>query len=548
MTSPRVFLLGLDGATWRVLDKLMAEGVMPNMAALAAAGAKGVLRSTIPYSTPVAWSSVLTGVRPFKHGIFGCHSMENRDGVILTRLTDRSEIKAPMVFDIYNQIGKRVISVNMPMTYPPQVTDGTVITGMMTPSKESRFYYPEGLIDELRARGIDYKIDIGFGREQAEDFDEKITAYLADGATAFLKDLRHVSGEREKTVLHLLETREWDLFMVTLVSMDRIQHYLWDLFEDDSACPELRKNIYDHYTYLDSAVGRFYEKVKDEAMLVMCSDHGFGNYTGNFYLDVWLEKKGYAARTGKSVTAAGIAKRVAKGLGISKVIRRSLERSHTTLAKKLVFAATSDIDWSRTRAYVYSTDSIRINLKGRDQYGIVEPGEEFNRLREEIREALMAIRLDDGTRLIEKVYFAEDLYGTAEVEDAPDIIYEFTDENHYATYWRGAETTRVFGPPYPWKQGDHRRDGIVLIAGDGVLPKSDITADIEDILPTVMFIQNLPPSQDFDGRVIREAFTGDFISERQDHERRSFERGKVEKPDGDKDDEVIDRLKGLGYI
>jgi predicted AlkP superfamily phosphohydrolase/phosphomutase len=548
MTPPKVFLLGLDGATWRVLDKLIAEGVMPNMAALVKQGAKGVLRSTIPYSTPVAWSSVLTGVRPFKHGIFGCHSMENRDGVILIRLTDRSQIKAPMVFDIYNQIGKRVISVNMPMTYPPQATDGTVITGMMTPSKESRFYYPEGLLDELRNSGIDYKIDIGFGREQAEDFDKKITAYLSNGATEFLEDLSHVSREREKAVLHLLETREWDLFMVTMVSMDRIQHYLWNLFVDDSADPDLRKNIYDHYAYLDSAAGRFYEKVKDEAVLVVCSDHGFGDYKGNFYLDVWLEKKGYSARKGESITAAGIAKKVAKALGINRVLRRSLERSQAALAKKLVFAATSNIDWSRTRAYVYSTDSIRINLKGRDQYGIVKPGEEFSRLREEIRDQLLGIRLDDGSRLIEKVYFAEDLYGTAEVEDAPDIIYEFTEENHYATYYRGAETKRVFGPPYPWKQGDHRRDGVVLIAGQGVEPKDNITADIEDILPTVMFIQNLPPSEDFDGRVISEAFTRDFVSERKDHARRSFERGKVERPDGDKDDEVIDRLKGLGYI
>jgi predicted AlkP superfamily phosphohydrolase/phosphomutase len=548
MTPPKVFLLGLDGATWRVLDKLMAQGVMPNLAALSAGGAKGVLRSTIPYSTPVAWSSVLTGVRPFKHGIFGCHSMENKDGVILIRLTDRSQIKAPTVFDIYNQIGKHVISVNMPMTYPPQAKDGTVITGMMTPSKESRFYFPEDLMDELREQDIDYTIDIGFGREQAADFDQKITAYLADGAVAFLEDLRHVSEEREKTVLHLLATRQWDLFMVTLVSMDRIQHYLWNLFEDDDAYPELRRSIYAHYAYLDSVIGRFYEKVKDEAVLVVCSDHGFGNYTGNFYLDVWLEKKGYSAKKRKSLSPAALAKKVAKGLGISKVLRRSLERSGKALAKKLIFAATSDIDWSRTRAYVYSTDSIRINLEGRDQYGIVKPGEEFNRLREEIRDALLAIRLEDGSRLIEKVYFAEDLYGAAEVEDAPDIIYEFTEENHYATYYRGAETSRVFGPPYPWKQGDHRRDGIVLLAGEGVAGGKNLTADIEDILPTVMFIQNLPPSEDFDGRVISEAFTERFISERQDQPRRSFDRSRVEKPDGDKDDEVIDRLKGLGYI
>jgi predicted AlkP superfamily phosphohydrolase/phosphomutase len=548
MTPPKVFLLGLDGATWRVLDKLIAEGVMPNLAALSAGGTRGVLRSTIPYSTPVAWSSVLTGVRPFKHGIFGCHSMENRDGVILIRLTDRSQIKAPLVFDIYNQIDKRVISVNMPMTYPPHPKDGTVITGMMTPSKESRFYFPEDLMSELREHNIDYKIDIGFGREQAADFVQKITAYLGNGAVAFLDDLKHVSEEREKAVFHLLDSREWDLFMVTMVSMDRIQHYFWDLFEDEHAHPEIRKSIYDHYRYLDAVLGRVYSRIKDEALLVVCSDHGFGKYSGNFHLDVWLEKMGYLARKGNRPMAVRLAKKIAKGLRINKILARSLERSKKTLAKKLMFAGTSDIDWSRTKAYVYSTDSIRINLKGRDQYGIVEPGEEFENLREEIKQELLGITVADGTRLIEKVHFADDLYGSSGAKDAPDIIYEFTEKNHYATYYGPQGGSQIFGEPYPWKQGDHRIDGMYLIAGKGVVAGKKVTADIEDILPTMMFIQNLPPSEDFDGRVISEAFTKDFISDRKDHERRSFERSEVEKPDSDKDDEVIDRLKGLGYI
>jgi predicted AlkP superfamily phosphohydrolase/phosphomutase len=548
MTPPKVFLLGFDGATWRVLDKLMAEGVMPNLATLSGEGTRGILRSTIPYSTPVAWSSVLTGVRPFKHGIFGCHSMENKDGVILTRLTDRSEIKAPMVFDIYRQIGKRVISVNMPMTYPPHPNDGTVITGMMTPSRESRFYFPEDLMTELREHNIDYKIDIGFGREQEADFEQKITAYLGDAATAFLDDLKHVSEEREKTIFYLLDSREWDLFMATMVSMDRIQHYLWEIFEDEKAHPELRKSIYEHYRFLDAVLGRIYSKVKDEAVLVLCSDHGFGRYAGNFYLDNWLEKTGCLVKQRDRLTALGLAKKVAKALRINKILLRSLERSDKSLAKKLVFAGTSDIDWSRTRAYVYSTDSIRINLKGRDQYGIVEPGQEFEHLREEIKQELLSIRMDDGSRLIEKVHFADDLYGTSGAKDAPDIIYEFTEENHYATYYGAGTTSEILGPPYPWKQGDHRRDGLYLIAGKGVRAGANVMADIEDILPTVMFIQNLPPSEDFDGKVISEAFTEDFISERRDHQSRSFERSQVEKPDSDKDDEVIDRLKGLGYI
>ena len=75
-----------------------------------------------------------------------------------------------------------------------------------------------------------------------------------------------------------------------------------------------------------------------------------------------------------------------------------------------------------------------------------------------------------------------------------------------------------------------------------------ITADIEDILPTILYAEDLPLSKNFDGRIITDAFTEDFVSRRKPPDRRLFERGEVEARDTDKGDEVIDRLKGLGYI
>ena len=114
---PKVFLLGIDGATWKVLDRFMAEGLMPNLDEITRRGTRGVLNSTIPYLTPVAWSSMLTGVRPSKHCIFGYNVMENREGMIIGLLANRSKIKSPTVMDIFTQLGKKVVSVNMPMTY-----------------------------------------------------------------------------------------------------------------------------------------------------------------------------------------------------------------------------------------------------------------------------------------------------------------------------------------------------------------------------------------------------------------------------------------------
>lgn len=547
-TAPKVFLLGLDGASWKVLDRLIREGYMPALGALVKEGTSGVLRSTIPYITPVAWSSLLSGVRPLKHGIFSYNVMENRNGVILSHLANRTMIKAPTVYDIYNQVGKRVISLNMPMSYPPRPEDGVIVSGLMTPSWDSRFYFPEELMDELRAHGIDYRIDIEFGRERQAEIDDRITAYLADGAAEFLRDLRHVTEQREKAVHHLLSGMEWDLFMVTFISMDRIQHFLWKVFENGDCDPELRRKVFEHYRFIDSIVGRICSAVRDKALIVVCSDHGFGDYKGNFYLDVWLEEMGYCVSAGGGVTATGLAKKVLERLGIKKALRRLLEKSDQAVAKRLIFMGSSNIDWARTRAYVYSADGIRINLKGRDQYGIVEPGEEFDRVRQEIKQGLLGIKTDGGRRLLGEVHFIEDLYGAPAAEEAPDIIYEFADECHYSTYYGRSKSRKILDESYPWKQGDHRRDGMFLIAGKGVMAGRRVTAAIEDILPTVLFIQNLPESQDFDGRVISEAFDERFTSERRGRQKRRFVRAELDAPEGEKDDEVMDRLKGLGYI
>ncbi len=548
MSAPKVFLLGIDGATWKVVDRMIALGLMPNMERLVREGARGILNSTIPYLTPVAWSSMLTGVKPSKHGIFGYNVMENREGMIIGLLANRSKIKTPTVYDMYHQLGKKIISLNMPMSYPPSPDDGIVITGMMTPSRESTYFYPSGLIDELSAQGIDYKIDITIAREEGGGLDERIRLYLAVGARRFFEDLRHVSEEREKAVHYLLDNKEWDLFQINFVSMDRIQHYLWEHIWKDGPDSVTLQRIKEHFAYLDQVIGKIYDRVRSEALLVMCSDHGFGDYKGNFYPAVWLKQNGYYTEMDTELTPGLIIKRILKTLRLSKLLLRFLERSGKTVAKKLIYVGTSNVSWKKTRAYVYSTAGIRINVKGRDQFGIVEPGKEFEALMEEIRQKMLAITDESGNKIMKGVYTAEELYGNACPDESPDLFFEFKDDHFYTTYYAITASSVFLDKGYSWRQGDHRQDGVVLLAGDGIVRGKTITADIEDILPTILFVQDLPLSPNFDGKIMKDAFTDDFIQKRKPQDRRFFERGEVEASDEDQGEEVIDRLKGLGYI
>jgi predicted AlkP superfamily phosphohydrolase/phosphomutase len=545
--TQKVFLLGLDGATWRLLDVLMERGIMPNLKGLVDRGAGGVLNSTIPYVTPVAWSSLLTGTRPSKHCIFGYNVIENREGMVIWLLANRSKMKTPTVMDMYGQLRRKVISLNMPMTYPPREGDGIIATGMMTPSSESRFFHPPDLMDELKSRGIDYRIDIRLEGKEHGTLEERLDTYLADDATRFFEDLKSITRAREEAVLYLMANKEWDLFQVNFISMDRIQHYLWREVTRDG--PSVVKDrAYEHYAYVDSIIGRIAAALEGRATIIIVSDHGFGDYKGNFYPSVWLKSLGYYSEVGDRQTPGLFIKSILKKMGLSKKLLKVLERSDKSLAKKLIYIGTSKVDWKHTRAYAYVTNGIRINVRGRDQFGTVNPGPELEAFRKDLRDRLMALEDEAGNRIMKDVHFIEDLYGVPELEEAPDLFFEFADDHFHTAYYTVTKAPRFIDKGYAWRQGDHRRDGIFLIAGDGVIPGKKITADIEDILPTIFFVQDLPQSEQFDGRILKEAFTPEYASTRKPPPACSYEAGCMEAPDEEDGEEVMDRLKGLGYI
>src|SRR3989304_3900917 len=66
----RVFVLGLDGATFNLIKPWIKEGELPNLSRLLEEGCHGELESVIPPLTTPAWASFITGKNPGKHGVF----------------------------------------------------------------------------------------------------------------------------------------------------------------------------------------------------------------------------------------------------------------------------------------------------------------------------------------------------------------------------------------------------------------------------------------------------------------------------------------------
>ena len=137
MKAPRLLIVGLDAATFDLICPWIAEGKLPNLAALMKNGAWGRLASILPPVTPPAWTSFMTGKNPGKHGIF--HFLGARPGTYKLSYLNAASRRAKTIWRILSDAGYTVGTMNVPFTCPPEHLNGFQISGMDTPSEKSPF-------------------------------------------------------------------------------------------------------------------------------------------------------------------------------------------------------------------------------------------------------------------------------------------------------------------------------------------------------------------------------------------------------------------------
>src|SRR5271166_5974721 len=116
LPTMKVFVLGLDGVTWDVLEPLIQEGLLPNLARLRKHGAWGSLYSVFPPLSPVAWTGVMTGKNSGKHGVF--EFLEHGHDPLRGRVNSSRSIQTDLLWEIAQRYGKAVVAGGVPMSYP----------------------------------------------------------------------------------------------------------------------------------------------------------------------------------------------------------------------------------------------------------------------------------------------------------------------------------------------------------------------------------------------------------------------------------------------
>jgi len=192
-------------------------------------------------------------------------------------------------------------------------------------------------------------------------------------------------------------------------------------------------------------------------------------------------------------------------------------------------------------------------VAGRERNGIVQPGEEYERLRDELTERLLDLRWTDGERIVAAVHRREDLYSGPELGRIPDLIVEFRD---YAWLGKGNLTERtptiaddisIKAHPDQHYAGGHRPDGIFVLAGPAARKGAELQAGIADVAPSMLYLLGEPVPASFEGRLLAEALDLRLLDEQPlEFADEEFAAPAVEALESPR--EVEERLRSLGYF
>ncbi|WP_165071122.1 alkaline phosphatase family protein [Paludisphaera rhizosphaerae] len=534
--KPKTILIGLDGATFKVLDRLMADGVTPFLRDLAADGVRATLRSVVPPLTPPAWTSLMTGKRPGEHGVFDFFQKETPDSRYF-RFSSSHDVQAATIWSMAGDHGLRSNVLNFPLMFPPPAFEGCLVPGGWMPWRQLRLgCRPTGLFDRLKA------LPSFNPRELSHDMalEEKVLEGCA--AEEYLDWISlHTRRERRWTeiLLFLMKEEPADFSAILFDGVDKLQHLCWR-FLDPALFPasptpweaDVRAACLNYFRELDGLIAEIVGAAGSDATVLFASDHGFGPTSDIFNVNTWLERQGHLAWVGDR----GARPDANHQVGINQIARHVYE-----------------MDWEKTRAYCAtpSSQGIHIVRRSADAPGGV-PDEDYHRFRSELVSELKSLRHPEtGRPVVAEVWERDDVFAGPFEPWGPDLTIWLEDVAVVSIL----RADSVMGRR-PEPAGTHYPEGIFMAKGPGVRRGESVAEmSLLDVAPFVLNSLGLPIPDDFSGRLPLQTLEQGWSPGRQAAARVRPSVAAVLEPvgaDADLDEQeeqlILKRLSALGYL
>lgn len=419
----RVLAIGIDAAELRLVRALADRGDMPTLRRLLDEGASGIVASPADIGGTAVWPTFLAAASLWQHEKYSYWSWDPKRMRI-----DFEEFESLRPFWRVPEVANRRVGVlDVPYAPPPTPLQGFEIAGWGAQdfSLGPPRVWPPSLAPRLRAVAGQHPID--------RVFDASAWAWLPED---LLDRCIDAVQRRGRLIEHLLEEESPELFITVFSESHFASHMLWHTAEGvdhpHTPPPPDGPGLVDLFRELDRQIERVLMRAGDETAVLVFSLNGMRDGLGvPLLLDPLLRAVGLAAWVPEP--------------GLSTLRRRTptalkrLYQRFTPAAVKLGltrFGMIPSYDWSRTQAFPLPTSQhgwIRVNLKGREADGIVEPSE-YDRLCGEIERLLGQLRMEDGTPVVDGVVRTSSNNPAGVAGRLPDLV----------VHWTPAATTRPF--------------------------------------------------------------------------------------------------------
>ncbi|MDX1520718.1 MAG: alkaline phosphatase family protein, partial [Anaerolineae bacterium] len=294
-----------------------------------------------------------------------------------------------------------------------------------------------------------------------------------------LKQIYEMTEKRFKVLHYLQQEKPWDFFMFVEMGVDRIHHGFWKFIDPAHRLYQpgnkFENSIRDYYKFIDQEVGKMLDRLDDDTVVFVVSDHGAKKMDGGFCLNEWLVREGYL------------------------VFKEEIPQGG-----ELFKFESLDVDWSRTKAWGSGGYYGRLffNVEGREPQGII-PQAEYEQFRAEITQKISDLVDHQGNPLGNICLIPDEIYKNVN-NVAPDLMIYFGN-----LYWRSVGT---LGHPdiYTFENdtgpddANHSQYGLIIyhdprknLAGQKITG-----AQLMDVAPTILNIMEQPIPEHMQGKVI----------------------------------------------
>jgi predicted AlkP superfamily phosphohydrolase/phosphomutase len=501
----KVLLIGLDGASWNVIQPLIKEGKLPNIKKLMDTGSHGVMQTFNPLESEIIWTSIATGKTPQKHGIISRRTEDPDSGKTVPVTSNLRRVKA--IWNILSENRKRVGIVNYLMTWPVEEVNGVMISRMNIDMKDIA-YSSEDLSFPAFTKICT--------KEEFEGFkDLKKSLFLRvknDESPSFSGLIKKVDNFGVNFSKYLLRKESFDYFSLYIEGTDIVSHCAWvysfpEGFNFPPDIPENKYLINSYYIYCDKIIGDIFSAAGNFDLVIICSDHGFmSKRLGEAYI---FKKVDYLLEV----------------CGIKEIKR----------AGKMIILENKPED---SRSFKKN-----IRIKG----DITKS--EFGEISGQAKDVLREIRVKEtGGRIFSNIKDSK----TGFVIELPDSYKRLNPEHHLIIAGKEYKITDFFKTEL-YASGEHSESAIIILSGKNIERNKVIKdATIYDITPTILYHLGLPVAKDMDGKVLSQAFKNEYSKKNPIKYIDTYDTGgevKLEKPKRYPNEENIkEMMRSLGYI